>query len=186
MLPQDVQGSLGPDVIAIENVPCRKRREVLFRDRSRLHQLTCDLSFRIRALLESPRDRRRIEDRHPIHLRRRHALLVRGVVERRDADHLFLVAPRLDARLTARGPDQRPVEQHAVPRRSHARDHGRVVRPGDAGVDRNHAFRGRALLREAPERWSGQIRIVQRPAGEAVEADDHDMIGARGLRRNSD
>src|SRR4029450_9463541 len=104
------------------------------------------------------------------------AALVSGVVEGAGVHELALVAPGLDARRDASFANQQAIVHHAVPGRWYSGDHRRVVRPGHRRIDRPHPFRDGTGRGEAPQRWHRQIRVVEGPPGESIEADDHDVI----------
>ena len=128
---EDVHGRLGPDVIAIDDVAARERREIFLGNLARGHELTADRPLRIRPLRKLPRDRRSVLNGHPVDLRGRQLRVVRGVVERANANHLLLVSPRLDPRWHSWRSHQDAVEEYSVLGRCDAGHHRGVVRPRD-------------------------------------------------------
>ena len=174
---ENVHGRLGPDVIAIDDVAARERREIFLRNLARGHELTADRPLRIRPLRKLPRDRRSVLNGHPVDLRGRQLRVVRRVVERANANHFLLVSPRLDPRRHSWRSHQDAVEEYSVLGRCDAGHHRGVIRPCDGGIHGPHPLRRRAASCQPAQCGDWQMRIVHRPAGEAVEADDHDVIG---------
>ena len=119
----------------------RKVVDIVLRHEAGGDHLAGDWIGGIGSLTKLPCHRRRVPDRHPVHLRRRQTLGVRDVIECRRVDHLRLVAPRLDLRRHAGLVDQQAVEDHAVLRRRHAADDRRVIGPGHRRVRRRHHLR---------------------------------------------
>ena len=180
----DVRRRLGPDVIAPDDVAGGEGLELGLREHAGLDELLRDRAVGCRALGKLPRHGRRRHDRHPIHLRRRHAARVREVVERLHADHLVAREPWLDAGRHAGVALEQSVEEHSVLRGRDAGDERGVVRPRHRRVYRPHAPGYRPARGQASQRRHRQVRVVERPTGEAVEADEHDVAGGgRRLRR---
>ena len=175
MLADDVRGRLGPDVIAPDDIPSGERLELGLRQDPRLDHLLRDHAIGRRPLGKLPRDCSRRHDRHPIHLRRRHAAFMDDVVQRLHAHHFVARQPWLDARRHAGIALQHPVEKDSVLRGRDAGDERGVIRPRDRRIDRTHAGCDCAARRQRAQRWHRQKWVIERPRRQTVETDENDM-----------
>ena len=174
---------LGPDLIAEKNIGLRKILHIGSRNGALAQHLADQRVFRRSPFGKGPSDRRRVIDRHPIHLRRRQPGAMRGIVDGGHVHHLFLVHPRIDfdGRPPSRGHDG-SVDQQAMLIGANSGNKRGVVRPRDGRVDRLHARRD-AIADQAAQRRHGEFGVVQGEGGESVKADhDHHALLRPHLR----